>query len=591
MVMVRSAAKKIRRKSQREAARLQKQADALLAMEEDEEVHFKRPDAVPDTPPVSRTDSPDQEEKNDREAEDYTTVLEMVKAVRDRLTALVLDNTNIRAACDDLRRQCHSQGVAFGDLSRLVKQTREDQEETRAYAHEETGPHPSIRPELLDAGGNLRARDIGITWQDGDTFLHGVRITGQRDNMEDNRRRPATAAPYPPCPEELEYARRQPVMSTPCQQSHGHPSGDTSTPGFPRPVCIEMSDTPAHHFTGPRQEMSDTPAHHFAGPRQEGRPAHRPAAPIQRFNSKSIGWPAWFRHFRAVADVQGWDKDQRALQMVSYLDEKAMNVAQELSDRELYDYDALVGLLSARFDPASRVSASRSRFHGRTRRHQEDADSYADSITELCRLGYPQSSPELRQELISEQFVRGQSDPELKKYLWVVIRTQKDRKLQTLIEVCTDFASLSHTTSVHRPAEQVFALEEDDDREEEEVFAVVDRQQWNTQRAAEPPLSPELQQMFALARRMGYEMRPIARRFDAPRQTPGPRSSPNKDYRAPFRPRDYSRTKCFSCGQLGHTQVRCPKPDSSLPFRPSGWVDRSSGPQRGSGGPPQGNEV
>ena len=336
-----------------------------------------------------------------------------------------------------------------------------------------------------------------------------------------------------------------------------------STPGFPRPVCIEMPDTPTHHF---------------AGPRQEGRPAHRPAAPIQRFNSKTIGWPAWFRHFRAVADVQGWDKDQRALQMVSYLDEKAMNVAQELSDRELYNYDALVGLLSARFDPASRVSASRSRFHGRTRRHQEDADTYTDSITELCRLGYPQSSPELRQELISEQFVRGQSDPELKKYLWVVIRTQKDKKLQTLIEVCTDFASLSPTAGVHRPAEQVFALEEEDDREEE-MFAVVDRQQWNTQRAAEPPLSPELQQMFALARRMGYEMRPIARRFDAPRLTPGPRSSPNKDYRAPFRPHDYSRTKCFSCGQLGHTQVRCPKPDLSLPFRP------------GSGGPPQGNEI
>ena len=61
--------------------------------------------------------------------------------------------------------------------------------------------------------------------------------------------------------------------------------------------------------------------------------------------------------------------------------------------------------------------------------------------------------------------------------------------------------------------------------------------------------------------------------------------------RAPFRPRDYSRTKCFSCGQLGHTQVRCPKPDSSLPFRPSGWVDRSDGPQRNSGGPPQGNEI
>ena len=574
VVMGKSAIKKSRRKSQREAARLQEQTDAVLTMEEDEEVLFKRPKIVPDTPQASRGNTPDPDDHLE-EPKDYTAVLQMVKTVRDQLTALVLDNTNIRAACDDLRRQCHSQGVAFGDLSRLVSQTRADQEETRAYAREETGPHPRIRSELLDARGNLRARDIGITWQDGDTFLHGVRIAGQNDDMEDNHRRPATAAPYPSCPQQQEDARRQPVMSTPYHQSHGHPLNDVSPPGFPRPVCIEMSDTPTHNF---------------AGPRQEGRPTHRPAAPIQRFNNKSIGWPAWFRHFRAVADVQGWDKDQRALQMVSYLDEKAMNVAQELSDRELYDYDALVGLLSARFDPASRVSASRSRFHGRTRRHQEDADTYADSITELCRLGYPQSSPELRQELISEQFVRGQSDPELKKYLWVVIRTQKDKKLQTLIEVCTDFASLSHTTGVHRPAEQVFAMEEEEDREEE-MFAVVDRQQWNTQRAAEPPLSPELQQMFALARRMGYEMRPIARRLDAPRQAPGPRFSQNKDYRAPFRPRDYSRTKCFSCGQLGHTQVRCPKPDSSLPFRPSGWVDRSDGPQRGSGGPPQGNEI
>ena len=99
-------------------------------MEEDEEIHFKRPETVPDTPRVSRNNSPDPEDGDDREVRDYTAVLEMVKTVRDRLTALVLDNTNIRAACDDLRRQCHSQGVAFGDLSRLVKQSQEDQEET-----------------------------------------------------------------------------------------------------------------------------------------------------------------------------------------------------------------------------------------------------------------------------------------------------------------------------------------------------------------------------------------------------------------------------------------------------------------------------
>ena len=106
-----------------------------------------------------------------------------------------------------------------------------------------------------------------------------------------------------------------------------------------------------------------------------------------------------------------------------------MNVAQELGDSDLYNYDVLVKLLGDRFDPASRVSASRTRFHTRSLRHHEDAYAFADALAELCRVGYPQSPPELRQELIAEQFVRGQSDPELKKYLWMVIQTQKDRDL------------------------------------------------------------------------------------------------------------------------------------------------------------------
>ena len=162
VLMGRSAASKLRRKSQREAVELQEQSDATLAMEEEElameeedEIVFKRQRIVPDTPWASRdsTPGPDDREEEHRE---FATVLQMVKTVRDQITALVLDNSNIRAACDDLRRQCHSQGVAFGDLSRLVNQTREDQEETRAYSRGQAGPHPRIRQELLDATSGHR---------------------------------------------------------------------------------------------------------------------------------------------------------------------------------------------------------------------------------------------------------------------------------------------------------------------------------------------------------------------------------------------------------------------------------------------------
>ena len=193
-----------------------------------------------------------------------------------------------------------------------------------------------------------------------------------------------------------------------------------------------------------------------------------------------------------------------------------MNVAQELGDNDLYNYDVLVKLLGDRFDPASRVSASRSRFHARSRRHHEDADAFADALAELCRVGYPQSPPELRQELIVEQFVRGQSDPKLKKYLWVVIRAQND--------------SLVPPTYLYRPAEQTFAVHQqaesyaEEVEDLEDVFAVGDHPSWN-RRSPDTSVSPSLQQMFALARRMGYEMRLIAGQPDAQRRPPGNRPS------------------------------------------------------------------
>ena len=187
-------------------------------------------------------------------------------------------------------------------------------------------------------------------------------------------------------------SRQQLATSTPYIPVREHAPCHMSSPPPTHPSCVELPDPHVHR------------------PSHDNHQGYRPAAPTQRFNNKTLNWPSWFHHFKAVADIHGWDRDQRALQLVSYLDEAAMNVAQELADDELYDYDTLVKLLSARFDPSSRVSASRSRFHGRMRHHHEDADAYADTLTELCRVGYPQSPPELRQELIS------------------VIRTQKDRK-------------------------------------------------------------------------------------------------------------------------------------------------------------------
>ena len=134
-------------------------------------------------------------------------------------------------------------------------------------------------------------------------------------------------------------------------------------------------------------------------------------------------------------------------------------------------------------------------------------------------------------------------------------------------------------THLHRPAEQTFAVHQQADsyteetEEQEDVFAVGDRTVWN-RRVNDRPATPSLQQMFALARRMGYEMRPIANQQDAQRRPPGaqPSQDQHRGFRQPVRTgRDFSRIKCFSCGEFGHMQSRCQKPDATLPFRPAGW--------------------
>ena len=346
------------------------------------------------------------------------SVTNMVRTLNDAIAAVSQDTAQIQQAYHQLRKDNQARYKALADLTAMVKEYGASPAATRPYGP----PTPKIQTDVLDEDGNFRAADIGITWADNETFLHGVRIVGRK-------------IPRP--------AGHKPVMSTPYPERGTDGQVTQSMTGRPSsPETIEF---------GPEIITVNRPAaEHLHRPAVEARQGYRPAAPIQRFNNKSLNWPAWFRHFRAVADVHGWSKEQRALQLVSYLDETAMNVAQELGDKDLYTYDVLIKLLGERFDPASRVSASRSRFHARSRRHHEDADTFADALAELCRVGYPQSPPELRQELIAEQFVRGQSDPELKKYLLVVIRTQKERKLQTLIEVCTDFSSLVSPTCIVR---------------------------------------------------------------------------------------------------------------------------------------------
>ena len=201
----------------------------------------------------------------------------MVQKIHGQLGDMNMDNEKIRSVCDGLLWDYQIRDDAITNLTRLVKEAADRPAPRRPPPpppRDTAAPHAMVPPDLIDADGNLRAADIGITWQGSETFLHGVKVVGPHVAGPPLRSQSATSTPYMPVREHA-----------PCHMSSPPPI---------QPLCVEIPDRHVHRTT------------------HDNRQGYRTATPIQRFNNKTLNWLSWFRHFKAVADVHGWNKDQRA---------------------------------------------------------------------------------------------------------------------------------------------------------------------------------------------------------------------------------------------------------------------------------------
>ena len=131
-------------------------------------------------------------------------IINMVKTLNGAIAAVSQDTARIQRAYDQMRAENMARDKALANLSEMVKEYGSSPVNTR--------PHPVIQADVLDEEGNLRATDIGITWENNETFLHGVRVVG----------------PGPPCPTGM-----GPVMSTPYQPMRKQDWDNTSTTALP----------------------------------------------------------------------------------------------------------------------------------------------------------------------------------------------------------------------------------------------------------------------------------------------------------------------------------------------------------------------
>ena len=120
------------------------------------------------------------------------SVTHMVRTLNDAIVAVSKDTAMIQLAYQQLYKDNVARDKALEDLTAMVKEYGESPSATRPYGP----PTPKINTDVLDGEGNLRAADIGVTWANGETFLHGVRVVGS-EIPGPTGRVPIMSTPYP----------------------------------------------------------------------------------------------------------------------------------------------------------------------------------------------------------------------------------------------------------------------------------------------------------------------------------------------------------------------------------------------------------
>ena len=120
------------------------------------------------------------------------SVISMVKTLNDAIAAVSQDTAQNQQAYQQLRKDNLARDKALADLTAMVKEYGASPAVTRSYSP----PTLQTQTDVLDEDGNICAADIGITWVDNETFLHGVRVVGTRIPRPEGHE-PVMSTPYP----------------------------------------------------------------------------------------------------------------------------------------------------------------------------------------------------------------------------------------------------------------------------------------------------------------------------------------------------------------------------------------------------------
>ncbi|MGH0135652.1 UNVERIFIED_CONTAM: hypothetical protein FKN15_044671 [Acipenser sinensis] len=143
---------------------------------------------------------------------------------------------------------------------------------------------------------------------------------------------------------------------------------------------------------------------------------HRDRVKAGRYDGRT-SWEAYRAKFQMVAQANGWNQAEKAVQLAAALEGEALRALLDLSDEELADYRAVVTALDHRFGGTEPATSLRQRLASRTRHSGEKLGVFAAEILYLTRKGYPHFAAEVQEDLAKEAFLRGLTPDALRRHV------------------------------------------------------------------------------------------------------------------------------------------------------------------------------
>ena len=137
-------------------------------------------------------------------------------------------------------------------------------------------------------------------------------------------------------------------------------------------------------------------------------PRFNPSAWRLRFNGTNVDLAHYLAQLECVALGHGWTDEQKGVVLLSSLEGPAVRVMNSIPSG-CTSFGEISQRLREMFAPAANVVAYKAQFHGRVRRSNENSQEYSLALRELAYKAYPRMAASELDELMIDQFIKGQS--------------------------------------------------------------------------------------------------------------------------------------------------------------------------------------